>query len=243
VRKRYSVRSITDTLVGVGARAGTRAVEIRFTGCNMWDGNPDNRDQGRGACAQWCDADFQQGLATNVSAHQICSIAEGMWVGSGTAAEKWVWLTGGEPLLQVDAELLAELRDWGFSIAVETNGTVKAPMEKWPAEDIDHMVVAPQLLRDGTVPELEITRAHELKVVLPGWTPEQLMELEQAGEWKSRYVVPRDPTDRRTVTVSHLRGGYSDAEALDVAVNECIQWVRMRAGWRLGLQMDKILNL
>lgn len=259
--KRYAVRDIFDTIQGEGSRSGTRAVFIRFAGCNMWNGNPRDRGKGKGACARWCDTDFQVSSSVKMTAHEICKKVNELWpeeehpslAERDVIAERWVVLTGGEPMLQIDNKLIEELRDWGFCIAVETNGTVWpsgiAMLEPW----FDHICVSPKLTSKGQMPELEIRDAHELKVVLPGgpgapgtglcWTEDMLLELDEIGSWQAKYVQPQDPIETKIVEVSHLRGGYVAPLQLDESVKRCIEWVKAHPDWRLGIQQHKVLNI
>ena len=122
----YSVKEVFYTLQGEGLHAGRPAVFCRFAGCNLWTGREADR---AGAVCRFCDTDFvgtdgsgggkfehAQALATHIAAH---------WpAGQG---QRFVVLTGGEPLLQVDAALIDALHAEGFEIAVETNGTIAAP--------------------------------------------------------------------------------------------------------------------
>lgn len=242
----YSIREVFDTFQGEGLRAGTRAVFIRFTGCNMWDGNPEHRDRGAGACARWCDTDFMPRRGQKMSAHEIANKVEELWPEQAGHPQRWVVLTGGEPLLQVDQELHHVLCDYGFKVAVETNGTV-APKTSLP---FDHLCVSPKLKADGSLPDLQIWKAHELKIVLPGavdvgggWRDWQLNEVATMGEWGAMFVQPMDPTAPDTVEISHLRGGYFKPDLLQAAVDQCLRWVREHPEWRLGVQLHKVLNL
>lgn len=241
--KQYLIKTIFDTIQGEGTRAGTRAVFVRFGACNMWTGMPEDRSKGVGACALWCDTDFRS-CSKRMSALEIADECFKLWNEPG---EKWVVLSGGEPMLQVDEALLFELQDCGFKIAVETNGTVAVPHKL--AIHLDWLCVSPKLLADGSMPDLQLKRGDELKVVLPGvvegigWTNDMLHELEKLGDWKNMLVQPLDPTDQRIVEVSHLRGGYSRSRELGSAVSQCINWVRENSKWRIGLQLHKVLNL
>lgn len=243
--KTYSVRSIYDSFQGEGSRAGCRAIIVRFSGCNMWDGNPDNRNAGAGACAQWCDTDFQSDLAKPLTAEQIASQCETLWPIVSGQNERWVILTGGEPLLQVDRALLLHVQDAGFNIGVETNGTVIPDgMSPDIREFFDHVCVSPQLTANFQVPDLRVLRADDLKITTGGaWTESQLQEIASDGDWKYKYVVPLDPIDSSTIEISHLRGGYSDSNSLDAAVTNCLKWVKDNPEWRVGIQLQKVLNL
>jgi len=163
----YSVKEVFYTLQGEGLRAGRPAVFCRFAGCNLWTGREEDRAN---AACQFCDTDFvgtdgtlggKYAQATDLAA-QIAAL----WpTGRGY---RYVVLTGGEPLLQVDARLVEALHAQEFEIAVETNGTVTAP------PNIDWICVSPKagaewIQRTG----------HELKLVYPqpGLLPDDIGNL------------------------------------------------------------------
>lgn len=163
----YAVKEIFLTLQGEGAHAGRAAVFCRFSGCNLWTG----REQDRAAAVcQFCDTDFVGMDGTlggrYATAAVLAETIAAQWVGS--SANRYVVLTGGEPLLQVDAALIDALHAHGFSIGVETNGTVAPPA------GIDWICVSPKA---GS--ELVINAGHELKLVYPqpGAMPERFETL------------------------------------------------------------------
>jgi 7-carboxy-7-deazaguanine synthase len=151
----YSVKEIFYTLQGEGRNAGRAAVFCRFAGCNLWSG----REQDRAAAVcTFCDTDFVGTDGTGggkfADAEALAASVDAEWAGAG--AGKMVVLTGGEPLLQVDAALTAALHARGFEIAVETNGTIAPP------PGIDWLCVSPK----STAP-LAVKRGDELKLVYP----------------------------------------------------------------------------
>jgi 7-carboxy-7-deazaguanine synthase len=151
----YSVKEIFYTLQGEGRNAGRAAVFCRFAGCNLWSG----REQDRAAAVcTFCDTDFVGTDGTGggkfADAEALAAAVDAEWAGAG--AGKMVVLTGGEPLLQVDAALTAALHARGFEIAVETNGTIAPPA------GIDWLCVSPK----STAP-LAVKRGDELKLVYP----------------------------------------------------------------------------
>ncbi len=166
----YAVKEIFLTLQGEGAQAGRAAVFCRFAGCNLWTG----REQDRAAAVcRFCDTDFVGMDGTRggryADARELAGTIAAEW-GDGRE-RRFVVLTGGEPLLQVDDALVAALHDEGFTIAVETNGTMDAP------EGLDWVCVSPK----GSAP-LRITSGHELKLVYPqaDAPPERFEELDFA---------------------------------------------------------------
>jgi 7-carboxy-7-deazaguanine synthase (Cx14CxxC type) len=121
----YAVKEMFLTLQGEGVNAGARAVFVRFAGCNLWSG----REQDRAAAVcKFCDTDFvgTDGLGGGkfADAGALAAAVEGFW-GPG-AERRFVVLTGGEPMLQVDDVLVDALHTRGFRIAIESNGTLPA---------------------------------------------------------------------------------------------------------------------
>jgi 7-carboxy-7-deazaguanine synthase (Cx14CxxC type) len=151
----YAVKEIFLTLQGEGAQAGRVAVFCRFAGCNLWSGREDDR---AAAQCSFCDTDF---VGTDGSdggryadAGALVDTIERAW-GAGRAG-RFVVLTGGEPLLQVDDPLIGELHGRGFEIGLETNGTIAPPA------GIDWICVSPK----GANP-LAACSGDELKLVYP----------------------------------------------------------------------------
>ena len=152
----YSVKEIFYTLQGEGMHAGRPAVFCRFAGCNLWSGREADRAT---AVCKFCDTDF---VGTDGSLGgkygEARTLAEGIASLWPVAAKtnRLVVLTGGEPLLQVDSALIDALHELGFKVAVETNGTVKAP------EGIDWICMSPKA---GAA--IVQTTGHEMKLVFP----------------------------------------------------------------------------
>ena len=151
----YQVKEIFYTLQGEGANAGTPAVFCRFAGCNLWSGR--EQDRATAQC-KFCDTDFVGTGGTLggkfSSAKALADVIAAQW--PVKASHRFVVFTGGEPLLQVDTDLIAAMHAVGFRIAVETNGTIAAP------QGIDWICVSPKA---GT--EWVQREGHELKVVWP----------------------------------------------------------------------------
>lgn len=118
----YSVKECFLTLQGEGVQAGSRAVFLRFSGCNLWSGR--ERDRPKAQC-QFCDTDFVgtdgQDGGIFEQADLLAAQVERLW-GEGRE-QRLVVITGGEPTLQLDSRLLDALHDRGFRVALETNGT------------------------------------------------------------------------------------------------------------------------
>jgi 7-carboxy-7-deazaguanine synthase len=150
----YAVKEIFMTLQGEGAHAGRAAVFCRFSGCNLWSGREQDR---AGATCRFCDTDFVGTDGTfggRYGADDLAETIAAQWTGAET--ERYTVLTGGEPLLQVDAALVAALHARGFAIGIETNGTLLPP------QGLDWICVSPKA---GA--ELKLRHGHELKLVYP----------------------------------------------------------------------------
>jgi 7-carboxy-7-deazaguanine synthase (Cx14CxxC type) len=151
----YAVKEIFYTLQGEGRNAGRAAVFCRFAGCNLWSGREQDRAD---AVCTFCDTDFVgtdgAGGGKFRDADALAAAVDTEWSGAG--GPKMVVLTGGEPLLQVDATLIDALHARGFEVAVETNGTCPPP------PGIDWLCVSPK----ADAP-LAVTGGDELKLVYP----------------------------------------------------------------------------
>lgn len=162
----YAVKEMFLTLQGEGVHAGRRAVFVRFAGCNLWSGREQDRAT---AVCRFCDTDFvgTDGLGGGkfADAGALVAAVAGFW-GEGVA-NRFVVLTGGEPMLQIDDALVDALHGAGFTIAIESNGTVAAHA------GIDWVCISPKA---GSV---VVQRAgDELKLVWPqaGLDPAALEE-------------------------------------------------------------------
>ena len=151
----YAVKELFLTLQGEGAQTGRRAVFLRFAGCNLWTGREQDRAT---AICSFCDTDFVgtdgEGGGKFTDADALADAAMACW--GAHAQHRLVVCTGGEPLLQLDAPLIAALHARGFEIAIETNGTQEAPA------GIDWICVSPK-----AAAQLKLTRGNELKLVFP----------------------------------------------------------------------------
>lgn len=154
--KTYSVKEIFYTLQGEGAQAGRPAVFLRFAGCNLWSGREEDRAE---AMCSFCDTDF---IGTDGTlggkykgAESLAETVNALWP-VADPARKYVVCTGGEPLLQLDQELIECLHRHGFEIAIETNGTLEVP------EGVDWVCMSP---KPGL--PVKVTQGDELKFVYP----------------------------------------------------------------------------
>ena len=210
----YAVKEIHYTLQGEGASAGTAAVLLRFSGCNLWTGREEDRAT---AICRFCDTDFvgTDGLGGGkyAGAGDLADAVDCLWPASDDARRvKLVLCTGGEPLLQLDAALVTALHERGFHLAVETNGTIAAP------DGVDWICVSPK----AGAPLLQTT-GDELKLVYPqeGVEPEDLAGL----CFKHFFLQPRD--------------GPSLDKHMRMAVRYCLGHPR----WRLSIQAHKIIGI
>ena len=172
----YTVKELFLTVQGEGANIGRVAVFIRFAGCNLWSGREVDRAH---AVCQFCDTEFVGGTSF-ASAEALADAADSAW--RGAQDRKMAILTGGEPLLQVDAVLIEALKARSFYIAVETNGTrlLPAPLD-WVC--VSPKAGAPLVLRE----------ADELKLVYPqaGASPDDFAQFPARHHWLSPMDSPQ----------------------------------------------------
>lgn len=189
----YSVKEIFYTLQGEGANTGRPAVFCRFAGCNLWTGREADRLD---AACTFCDTDFVgidgPGGGKFPDAPSLAKAVAGAWPEHAPGSRRFVVCTGGEPLLQLDAPLLAELHAAGFEVAVETNGTVEPPA------GIDWLCVSPKA---GA--SLAVRGGDELKLVYPqdGAEPERF----EALGFTHFFLQPMDGPSRDANTAAALR--------------------------------------
>ncbi len=182
----YAVKECFLTLQGEGVQTGSRAVFLRFAGCNLWSGR--EQDRATAQCT-FCDTDFVgtdgEGGGKFANAANLADHVERMW-GDGPE-QRLVVITGGEPMLQLDESLVGELHARGFRVAVETNGTLPA------TPGLDWICVSPKA---GT--EVVQRRGDELKLVWPqpGVDPSEL----EGWSFDHFLVQPMD-CDRREEAV------------------------------------------
>jgi len=211
----YAVKEIFLTLQGEGVHAGRRAVFVRFAGCNLWSGLERDR---AGAVCQFCDTDFVgmdgEGGGRFATATDLARAAAETW-GDG-AESRFVVLTGGEPMLQVDAALIDALHAEGFFIAIESNGTLAVP------RTIDWICISPKA-HSETVQR----SGDELKLVWPQEDSDwQAME---GWSFANLLLQPKD--------------AIADPAASQAHLEQAIAFVQAHPKWRLSLQNHKILGL
>jgi len=218
----YKVNEIFFTLQGEGAHSGIPAVFVRFSGCNL-------------RCP-WCDTDFAD--YTEMSAEEIVAEMKALY-DTPNERRKMCVLTGGEPSLQVDRELIEVLHKEGFYICIETNGTHPLP------EGIDWITCSPKMIErqhgnklSGNHPaHLALHHVNEVKVVFTGtYDPEiwrtqleaehwMLQPLRYNGEWL-------------------LMSGIDDFEIdSNDNMDETVRYILSHPFWRLSVQLHKIAGL
>ena len=177
----YAVKECFLTLQGEGVQSGSRAVFLRFAGCNLWSG----REQDRAAAqCNFCDTDFVgtdgEGGGKFADAEALAEQVEAIW---GGGDQRLVVITGGEPMLQLDRELVDALHARSFRVAVESNGTMPA------VDGIDWLCVSPKA---GT--DVVQRSGDELKLVWPqqGVDPASL----ETWDFRNFLVQPMDCDDR-----------------------------------------------
>lgn len=217
----YVVKEIFFTLQGEGENAGRPAVFCRFSGCNLWTGREADR---HAAVCQFCDTDFvgvgpDGGKFATADALADAVLAHWPVVNDRRASEgrPLVVCTGGEPLLQLDAGAIDALHVRGFEVAVETNGTQRAPA------GLDHVCVSPKA--DAS---LVLTTGDELKLVYPQLQPSAQPERFAALDFRAFFLQPLDTGDEAT-TRDNTRA----------ALAYCLAHPQ----WRLSLQTHKLLDI
>ena len=187
----YAVKEIFLTLQGEGVQSGSRAMFLRFAGCNLWSGREQDRAE---AQCTFCDTDFVgtdgPGGGKFASADALADAVESAW--GERREDRLVVITGGEPMLQLDAALIDALHRRGFRVAVETNGTLSA------IEGIDWICVSPKA---GT--EVVQRQGDELKLVWPqaGIDPAEL----ESWDFRHFLVQPMDCAARDQAVEAAVR--------------------------------------
>lgn len=210
----YAVKEMFLTLQGEGMQAGRRAVFLRFAGCNLWSGREVDRAT---AVCQFCDTDFVGIDGENggrfTTPESLADVVSQLW--GDEPGQRFVVVTGGEPMLQLDTALIDALHAQGIEIAVESNGTIAA------TPGIDWVCISP---KGGS--EVVQRQGDELKLVWPqqGLDPAELLTWD-FGEY---LVQPMDS---------------GSAEANAVNRDAAIALVLADSRWRLSIQTHKLLGL
>ncbi len=215
----YTVKELFPTLQGEGAHAGRAAVFCRFAGCNLWSGREEDRQT---AICQFCDTDFVGsdgfGGGKFQTAQALADAIELSWKSTSAGPQqRYVVFTGGEPLLQIDQDLIEAVHAKGFSIAIETNGTIKVP------KGIDWVCVSPKAGAD-----LIVLQADEIKLVIP-----------QAGHDSLETLLARfEKMDYRNRFLQAM-----DGPNLKDNIQLAVQLCQKRPLWRLSVQTHKVIGI
>ncbi|HEX7875124.1 MAG TPA: 7-carboxy-7-deazaguanine synthase [Sphingobium sp.] len=212
----YAVKEMFLTLQGEGVHAGRRAVFLRFAGCNLWTGREEDR---RKAVCQFCDTDFVgtdgDGGGKFADAATLADGALAFW-GAGREG-RYIVLTGGEPMLQIDDVLVEALHERGFVIAIESNGTIAAH------PGIDWVCISPKA---GS--EVVQRSGNELKLVWPQpGGGHSLADVDAMEGWAFEHFLIQPLDDPQAAA----------------NVQAAIDLVMARPRWRLSLQSHKFLGL
>ena len=215
----YTVKELFPTLQGEGGHTGRAAVFCRFAGCNLWSGREEDRAT---AVCQFCDTDFVgfdgDGGGKFETANDLADAIEKAWLSTQAGPQqRYVVFTGGEPLLQLDKDLIDALHHKGFELAIETNGTLKVPV------GVDWVCVSPKAGAD-----LVVLQADEIKLVIPQsghQNLENLLARFEKMDYRHRYLQPMD--------------GAQLAENTQLAIQLC----QKRPLWRLSMQTHKIIGI
>ncbi|MBK8375477.1 MAG: 7-carboxy-7-deazaguanine synthase [Sphingomonadales bacterium] len=209
----YAVKEIFLTLQGEGVHSGRRAVFLRFAGCNLWTGREEDRAH---AVCQFCDTDFVGMDGENGGRYEADELAANvarLW--GETRDHRYVVLTGGEPMLQVDDAIIDALHAQGFTIAIESNGTIATH------SGIDWVCISPKAGSDVIQHS-----GNELKLV---WPQNRLDPLAMESWQFDHFLI--QPMDRGSV------------ESNQQCREEAIAFVSANPKWRLSLQNHKLLGL
>ena len=215
----YTVKELFPTLQGEGTHTGRAAVFCRFAGCNLWSGREEDRAT---AICKFCDTDFVgsggDGGGKFETAKDLANAIESSWRSTSAGPQqRYVVFTGGEPLLQLDEQLIEKLHQKGFEVAIETNGTIKVP------KGVDWVCVSPKAGSD-----LIVLQANELKLVIPQeghGALEKLLARFEKMDYRNRFLQPMDGGNLKINT--------------ELAISLC----QKRPLWRLSLQSHKLIGI
>jgi len=207
----YRVKEVFGpTIQGEGMHAGMACMFLRLAGCNAWDGRPETR--ALSACP-YCDTDFRGGESLDLDTI-LTRLTSGR-PDDRTSGRLGCVLSGGEPLLQADAELLAALASSFAWVDIETNGTRPCP----PRPGNVFVSCSPKAVSGQPI------------IVEPDWwkvlIPDQEGFLERAlASGKPVFVQPTCPDSGPS--------GSAYARNLERCLQLCIE-----RGCRLSLQLHK----
>lgn len=191
------VNEIFYSLQGEGYNTGKAAVFIRLSGCNL-------------KCP-FCDTDFSDyiDMTEEEVADAVCRLSLDC---------HFVVITGGEPTLQDCTSLIDLLHQNGYRVAMESNGTRKAPF------NVDWLTISPKHAFVGNVGKPKVFEADEVKVVYDG--VHGIIDYGIKAEFY--YVQPCDT---------------GNEELNKQIINDCVIFIKKNPKWKLSLQTQKILNV
>ena len=231
--KSYRVKEVFRTVQGEGFWAGRAAVFVRLVGCNMWSGYEADRERDAertGAdCPLWCDTDFRKEGSETYTAKALVDRMEE--VGGGI---DFCVVTGGEPFLQLDADLVLEMQAADYEVACETNGTLSLTDTFWDDDETrvvapDWIVCSPKLPQD----ELALERFDELKLVVPDYRPDAY------ADFAERATHHELGASVRPLLWLQPEDGPRAEEATNLAVRLTLD----RPSWRVSVQTHKVLGV
>lgn len=206
MEKTYKVKEIFGpTIQGEGGLIGQVVVFLRLSGCNQWDGRPETRAASQ---CPFCDTDFLGG--DRMTADEIGQKLDDM-----DTAARWVVISGGEPMLQLDQGLVDNLHDRGWQINVETNGTVYKPL----LHSIDHISFSPKT----GLEEIEIEWCDSIKLLYPN----DHIEIEDYLEFPAREKF--------------IQPVFSDSHQIDMKAVDYL--LNLGGEWRLSPQLHKLIGV
>lgn len=223
----YHINEIFYSLQGEGFHTGRPAVFVRFAGCNL-------------RCP-FCDTDFSH--SEPMTAEQIARRV----FDYSTHPHTLIVLTGGEPSLQVDNELVDALHAHQQTVTIETNGTRPVP------DNIDWVTLSPKAVPadESKVvlthePKVVLTQADEVKVVL---SHESKVVLTQADEVKVVFTESTEkllPLWRTTIRASHYYlqpCAQPGTEPIQTNTEAVVEYILSHPDWKLSLQTHKYLRI
>lgn len=203
--KRYKVKEIFGpTIQGEGTHTGLVVTFVRFSGCNRWSGTPKTK---AASICSFCDTDFLGG--DMMTADEIAN----------KVLTRHVVLSGGEPLLQVDFELIATFNLRGVYIHIETNGSIDVP------EDIMRRTFHISMSPKQTIDKTKLRWANDIKLLYPAISPGITVEEFAFYPCNNRRLQP--------VWDEH----YEENKRLT------IEKVYKERDWKISLQLHKYLDV
>jgi 7-carboxy-7-deazaguanine synthase len=228
---KYGIKKIFGaTIQGEGSMSGTVCNFIRFTGCNRWDGRPETRTE---SDCPFCDTDFYKGSVMDIDSiltelNELDSMAE------------WITLSGGEPALQLakNPDLVYSLKEAGYKLAIETNGSIDAPV----FEDIDHVTLSPKQTNDKT----HLRKCDTIKLLYPH--PNPLINPESFKDFNAEqfYLQPIEPIYTRVLFGSKENIGpfkNTQEKLWRDRMKQTAEYCCSNPKWKLSAQIHKWIDV